>query len=171
MIFPEIAAWPPKIFTPKRLLFESRPFFTLPSPFLCAMIFVLKFQESIQVPILQFASCYLEFNLRNFVDPDFCVVSAVTEFFSETFSAFLFIRNYFITFYVVKNFCLDLYTALLNFKLPLSSAKITSENSSLSPALPPTFGTYNVWSFSTLNCLPAILITANITVQKLGGQR
>ena len=30
---------PPNIFTPRRLLCESRPFFTLPSPFLCAMIF------------------------------------------------------------------------------------------------------------------------------------
>src|SRR5690606_5936635 len=41
MIFPAMARWPPNIFTPKRLLCDSRPFFELPAPFLCAMSYLL----------------------------------------------------------------------------------------------------------------------------------
>jgi hypothetical protein len=34
-----MATCPPKSFTPKRLLVESRPFRELPTPFLCAIFF------------------------------------------------------------------------------------------------------------------------------------
>src|SRR5436190_671937 len=37
MMLPAMATWPPKSFTPRRLLWDSRPFWVLPSPFLCAM--------------------------------------------------------------------------------------------------------------------------------------
>jgi len=33
-----LAVWPPKSFTPNRLLSESRPLRELPAPFLCAII-------------------------------------------------------------------------------------------------------------------------------------
>src|SRR6476659_2205606 len=37
MIAPALTSWPAKIFTPRRLLWESRPFFEEPRPFLCAI--------------------------------------------------------------------------------------------------------------------------------------
>src|SRR5262245_65675394 len=37
MIMPALTSWPAKIFTPRRLLCESRPFLEEPSPFLCAI--------------------------------------------------------------------------------------------------------------------------------------
>ena len=37
IIFPDLANCPPKIFIPRRLLCDSRLFFVLPSPALCAM--------------------------------------------------------------------------------------------------------------------------------------
>ena len=36
MMPPARTAWPPHTFTPRRCEFESRPFFVLPPPFLCA---------------------------------------------------------------------------------------------------------------------------------------
>src|SRR4029079_13376788 len=42
MIAPALTSWPAKIFTPRRLLWESRPFFEEPRPFLCAMSVALR---------------------------------------------------------------------------------------------------------------------------------
>jgi hypothetical protein len=39
MILPATAACPPKILTPNRLDSDSLPFFELPTPFLCAILF------------------------------------------------------------------------------------------------------------------------------------
>lgn len=36
MMAPALIGWPPYCFTPRRLLFESRPFLVEPAPFLCA---------------------------------------------------------------------------------------------------------------------------------------
>src|SRR5579875_3865403 len=41
IIDPPETSWPPKAFTPSRCELESRPFFELPKPFLCAMIQLL----------------------------------------------------------------------------------------------------------------------------------
>src|SRR5689334_1827523 len=37
-IEPPVTTWPPKAFTPSRCALESRPFFELPRPFLCAIL-------------------------------------------------------------------------------------------------------------------------------------
>jgi hypothetical protein len=38
MMLPALAAWPPKILTPKRFDSDSLPFLELPTPFLCAIL-------------------------------------------------------------------------------------------------------------------------------------
>src|SRR5690606_28816159 len=42
MMLPALMAWPPYIFTPRRLLSESRPLRVLPPAFLCAMCQILQ---------------------------------------------------------------------------------------------------------------------------------
>src|SRR6478672_1701060 len=55
--------------------------------------------------------------LSDLVDFNFRKVSTVTQFFTKTFSAFLLISNHFITFYLVKNFCLDLQAGITEFQV------------------------------------------------------
>src|SRR3954454_19440474 len=43
-IIPALTSWPSNSFTPSRLDCESRPFLEEPSPFLCAIVFVLCFE-------------------------------------------------------------------------------------------------------------------------------
>src|SRR5688572_28425249 len=109
MMLPAIAGWPPNIFTPKRLLFESRPFFTLPSPFLCAI--KTKFKK-LEIPnhkaLLEFGILPLEFFLSYLSYPDFSIMSTMTFFLAETFTAFLLVSNHLVAFYLVQDLCADL---------------------------------------------------------------
>src|SRR5262245_60755200 len=47
-IIPALTSWPSNSLTPSRLDCESRPFFEEPSPFLCAIFFVLCFQRGFE---------------------------------------------------------------------------------------------------------------------------
>src|SRR5689334_24578473 len=107
MMLPEITGWPPKIFTPRRLLCESRPFFTLPSPFLCAMIFYFEIliggfrieldKLTISLPKLFYVSYF-----------DLCVLRSVSSLFVKTLSSFLFVSYHRIALDVVNDLSLDL---------------------------------------------------------------
>src|SRR6266446_3979062 len=100
-MLPVIAAWPPKIFTPRRLLCESRPFFTLPSPFLCAI------QRNFRIQILDFRF----FNRTQLCDVsyfNFCVQCAVSFLFMKSFSSFLFVGDHSIAFGMTNYLCADL---------------------------------------------------------------
>jgi len=48
MMLPAMQPWPPKILTPNRFDSDSRPFFELPTPFLCAII--LRFSSFWELP-------------------------------------------------------------------------------------------------------------------------
>src|SRR5262245_10431816 len=47
-IIPALTSWPSNSLTPSRLDCESRPFFEEPSPFLCAIFFVLCIQRGLE---------------------------------------------------------------------------------------------------------------------------
>src|SRR5690554_6721284 len=101
MMFPATAACPPNIFTPRRLLCDSRPFFELPTPFLCAILFsFLQLKEQ----VLQF-----EFMLYS-CNSQLCKLLTVTILFLVTFSSFLLEDNYFISFQVTFYFRSNCYT-------------------------------------------------------------
>src|SRR5579863_7686191 len=54
MIEPPVTVCPAKIFTPSRCALESRPFFELPSPFLCAIaVFLRSAQRGRKIPRLR----------------------------------------------------------------------------------------------------------------------
>ena len=57
MIDPPGTNWPPKAFTPSRCAFESRPFFELPKPFLCAMTGFLYAEISFTFTRVKFWRC------------------------------------------------------------------------------------------------------------------
>src|SRR3954465_8264016 len=96
MMLPLMAGCPPKIFTPRRLLCESRPFFTEPSPFLCAMIYKLK---SYEYYLKELSNDIAYANLR--------IPCTVSVLFAESFSSFHFKGNHFVAENMGNNFCLD----------------------------------------------------------------
>src|SRR5690606_26960063 len=83
MIFPAMARWPPNIFTPKRLLCDSRPFFELPAPFLCALSYLLFMMG--HRPVKQFGlSCAAsEFNLGELLAVAIFLLVPLTALFLE----------------------------------------------------------------------------------------
>src|SRR5450432_3516974 len=83
-----MAACPPKIFTPSLLLCESRPFFTLPSPFLCAI------RTNLKIPIHLCDIRY--FNL--------CIVCTMSVFLTKSFSSVHFKRDHFIALDMTEDF-------------------------------------------------------------------
>src|SRR5215831_18633745 len=105
MMLPVTTGCPPKIFTPRRLLCESRPFFTLPSPFLCAMIMFLKFQEPNSKN--QIGSSAFLLNIGYF---DLSISRTMTFLFMQHFSSFLFIGDHSVTLYMIHD--LSLYFCL-----------------------------------------------------------
>lgn len=92
MMFPAIAASPEKIFTPRRLLSESRPFLELPTPFLCAIFYTMD---------LVVRLCFLGDDVA---DEYFCQVLAVTVLFLVTLAAFFLEYDYLFASEVFEDF-------------------------------------------------------------------
>src|SRR6185503_1789055 len=112
MMLPDITGWPPKIFTPRRLLCESRPFFTLPSPFLCAMINEIKNSKfEIRNERFGFRASLFGFTFCNVCYFNLRISSAMPFLFMKTLSSFLFVSYNRVAFYMINDlrlyFCFD----------------------------------------------------------------